>query len=177
MVLRQRTLEDTATAGARRRSNNSEESPTLELVCNGSVVQEVRFSRSQLLIGRSEDNDISIPSRFVSRHHVLLIREGSETILLDLNSTNGTFVNSEHVHKHVLANNDVITLDSHSPFKQYEIRFISPSPDLGSTQKRNRRADAAIERALAALGNALESSDTDVLPTLSDTVVGIVDDR
>ena len=107
----------------------------------------------------------------------MLIREGSETVLLDLNSTNGTFVNSKHVHKHVLANNDVITLDSHSPFKQYEIRFIAPSPDPCNTRERNRRADAAIERALAALGNALESSDTDVLPTLSDTVVGIIDDR
>jgi len=44
-------------------------------------------------IGRSRHNDIVIPSDAVSRHHAEIEREGSEIIVRDLGSTNGTFIN------------------------------------------------------------------------------------
>ena len=75
-------------------------------------MQTVRLE-SRLLIGRSEHNDISIGSRFVSRHHALLVRHGNSTFLMDLNSTNGTTVNSREVEKAILKNNDIISLGRH----------------------------------------------------------------
>jgi two-component system cell cycle response regulator len=46
-------------------------------------------------IGRSHHNDIVISSDAVSRHHAEIAREGSEIVVRDLGSTNGTFINNE----------------------------------------------------------------------------------
>lgn len=92
--------------------------PRLCLTHNGKTLKEIRFERSRLLIGRSEHNDLRIDNKFISRHHVLLVRHGPATLLMDLNSANGTFVNSWRVSNYVLAHDDVITLGEHG------IKFI-----------------------------------------------------
>jgi diguanylate cyclase (GGDEF)-like protein len=46
-------------------------------------------------IGRSRQNDIVIASDAVSRHHAEIAREGSEIVVRDLGSTNGTFINND----------------------------------------------------------------------------------
>ena len=134
----------------------------------------------QLLIGRADDNDMSIPSEYVSQHHALLIRHGGSTILVDLNSTNGTFVNSERVYKHVLANEDVITVDQHSMFVAYSIEYIDPPMTTHGMADNAEPVDPTIEEALANFENLLVGSDTDLLPKLSEevpTVVCFIDDR
>lgn len=101
-------------------------------------------------------------------------------ILIDLNSTNGTFVNSTQVIEHVLANNDVITVDSHSPFMQYSIKYCGASAPSPDTFESVEPADVVIKNALAEIGDALEKSDTDLLPALSENVpteIGFIDDR
>ena len=45
-------------------------------------------------IGRSSDNDIVFDDPRVSSHHCRLIVSGSQTLIEDLGSANGTFVNS-----------------------------------------------------------------------------------
>ena len=154
--------------------------PTLTLTRNGTGIQELSLDRPQLLIGRTDDNDMSIPSPYVSQHHILLIRRGSSTILIDLNSTNGTFVNSERVYKHVLANDDVITVDHRSMFVTYSIEYSDPSMTTHGTLDDVEPLDPVIEKALANFENLLVGGDTNLLPKLSEdvpTVVGFVDDR
>jgi diguanylate cyclase (GGDEF)-like protein len=46
-------------------------------------------------IGRSRQNDIVIASDAVSRYHAEIAREGSEIVVRDLGSTNGTFINND----------------------------------------------------------------------------------
>lgn len=46
-------------------------------------------------IGRGRDNDIVLPSDCVSRRHVRLERRGDAIFIVDLASTNGTFINDE----------------------------------------------------------------------------------
>jgi pSer/pThr/pTyr-binding forkhead associated (FHA) protein len=46
-------------------------------------------------IGRDSDNDIVLDEITVSRCHALLLTDAAGTVLLDLDSTNGTFVNGE----------------------------------------------------------------------------------
>lgn len=155
-------------------------SPTLKLKRNGAGTQELSMGLPHLLIGRADDNDISIPSPYVSHHHILLIRSGDSTILVDLNSTNGTFVNSERVYTHVLANEDVITVDHHSMFVTYSIEYSDPSMTTHGTLDDVEPLDPVIEKALAKFENLLVGGDTDLLPKLSEdvpTVVGFVDDR
>ncbi len=51
----------------------------------------------KITIGRAVESDIMITSRRVSREHACVRRDGWRTILEDLGSTNGTFLNDEHL--------------------------------------------------------------------------------
>ena len=154
--------------------------PTLRLTRNGTTIQELSLDLPQVLIGRNGDNDISIPSRYVSKHHILLVRWGGSTILIDLNSTNGTFVNAKRVYKHVLAHNDVITIDNRSMFVTYRIEYSEPSAIADIPSDAVGAADPEIEKVVADAEHLLIGGDTDQLPKLSEnepTIVGFIDDR
>lgn len=56
--------------------------------------------------GRAETNTVVLRDAKVSRQHAKIIEKGGEYILMDMNSSNGTFVNGERVEEHVLTNND-----------------------------------------------------------------------
>jgi pSer/pThr/pTyr-binding forkhead associated (FHA) protein len=47
----------------------------------------------EFTIGRADDNDLTLPSKTVSRYHLLLIREGARWFLEDRGSFNGTSLN------------------------------------------------------------------------------------
>lgn len=97
------------------------EAPTLVISHNGETIDEVRMTSPRLLIGRSEHNDLRIASRFISRHHALFVRHGKATFLMDLNSTNGTFVNSRRVSNLMMKNDDVVLIGNH------RIKFVDPA--------------------------------------------------
>ena len=61
-------------------------------------------------IGRDSRNECCIPSLFVSRHHLLIVRGSAGIKLMDLGSTNGTTVNGENVDSRVLRDGDRIGL-------------------------------------------------------------------
>lgn len=48
-----------------------------------------------LFVGRSSDNDIRVPDKFVSRKHLKILKKGEKFFIQDLFSKNGTFVNGE----------------------------------------------------------------------------------
>ncbi len=53
-------------------------------------------------IGRLDDNTFQIPEPSVSSHHCEVLLRGTEVLIRDLNSTNGTFINGEKVAESVL---------------------------------------------------------------------------
>lgn len=97
------------------------DAPTLILSHDGETVEEIRLTKPRLLIGRSEHNDLRISSRFISRHHTLFVRHDKATFVMDLNSTNGTFVNSRRISNLMMKNDDVVQIGNHY------IKFIDPS--------------------------------------------------
>ena len=136
--------------------------PRLIVSNNGSVMQDLSMDKPRALIGRSEHNDISINSRFVSRHHALLVRHGTATFLMDLNSTNGTFVNSKRVSNHVLMHDDVITLGHH------RIKFHDPCATTRSVLDGADFADTAIMKTLDDMRNLLAQENTALLPVATE---------
>jgi type II secretory pathway predicted ATPase ExeA/pSer/pThr/pTyr-binding forkhead associated (FHA) protein len=136
--------------------------PRLIVTKGGDVVDDRMMDRTRLLIGRSAHNDISLDSNFVSRHHALLIHHGGSTLLTDLNSTNGTFVNSKRVSNHVLVHNDVITIGDHN-IKVNDLRVRSRG-SLDGTEF----DDTTIVRTLAEMQDLLEQENTDILPVAAD---------
>ena len=138
--------------------------PTLLVSHFGETVKSMRFDKTRLLIGRSEHNDISIDSRFVSRHHLLLVRSGGATFLMDLNSTNGTYVNSRRVSNHILIDNDIISVGEH------RIKFCDPQATQRGELDKKDFADTAIMKTLEDMRALLARENTAVLPTPSENI-------
>lgn len=138
--------------------------PTLFVSHEGKTLQELTFDKPRLLLGRSEHNDIAISSRFISRHHALLVRHGSATFLMDLNSTNGTFVNSRRVSNHVLIHDDVISLGNH------RIKFSDPHAVRRGSLDGAEFADTVIMKSLQDVRKMLAQENTEILPELTENL-------
>ena len=77
---------------------------------NGVILQEQALNRGHILIGRDKLCDIRIASAAVSRLHVLIVNSSSGIKIVDLGSTNGTFVDGRLINEHALQDSDVITV-------------------------------------------------------------------
>lgn len=64
----------------------------------------------RVVIGRRSDCDIVLSHRLASRQHAHIEREGESWVVVDLQSTHGTFVNGERVERHTLKPKDRIRL-------------------------------------------------------------------
>jgi hypothetical protein len=157
-VLPQGTWNNAELEAAELQSTDSHAAPRLYISHEGDTLRELTFDAPRLLIGRSEHNDISIASKFVSRHHALLVRHGSSTFLMDLNSSNGTFVNSKRVSNHVLIHDDVITLGNH------RIKFNDPHATRRGSLDGMEFADTAIMKTLEDMRRLLAQENTEILP-------------
>jgi len=85
----------------------------LILTFNKQVIREYPFDKDGITVGRNEDNAIVIDNLAVSGFHARIDRAGSEYILTDLQSTNGTFVNDQKVASHKLSHGDNIVIGKH----------------------------------------------------------------
>jgi len=61
-------------------------------------------------VGRTPDNDLQIDASFISRHHAVLLVHGTQTVIEDLNSTNGVYVNSHRISRETLNDGDLVTV-------------------------------------------------------------------
>jgi adenylate cyclase len=68
----------------------------------------IPIAGEEMHFGRAEDNDVILVADEVSRHHAVVCRRGSKTILIDKNSLNGTYVNRQRVVERVLSHLDEI---------------------------------------------------------------------
>jgi hypothetical protein len=59
---------------------------------------EYALLKDEVSLGRGEDNDVVIPHASISRAHARLMRRNGTYELMDLNSTNGSYVNEQPVH-------------------------------------------------------------------------------
>jgi type II secretory pathway predicted ATPase ExeA len=84
--------------------------PRIIVSRDGEYVATFKLTERQHLIGRNELADIMIEDAYVSKIHAMLQVYANAVVLIDLNSTNGTTVNSRIVEKTILRNDDIIAL-------------------------------------------------------------------
>lgn len=92
---------------------------SLVVMLDGTVLERRALACGRLLIGRSLHNDLCLRSRFVSRHHAVLIVTESGAQIVDLRSTNPTRVNGQAVQNQALAAGDLLAIGN------YQLRFDS----------------------------------------------------
>ncbi len=80
----------------------------------GAVVNEIEFEKAPVTIGRNPDNDLRIENLAVSGRHARVEKDGDGYRLLDLQSTNGTYVNDRRVERAALRETDVVTVGKHA---------------------------------------------------------------
>jgi type II secretory pathway predicted ATPase ExeA len=109
--------------------------PSLIVTKNGNVVSEYAFKENKVLIGRSDFADVVVEDQFASKMHALLLLFTDALVLLDLNSSNGTTVNSVVVRSTILKSDDIISLGDHrlkvrnAPAISDEMAKLRESPD------------------------------------------------
>ena len=132
----------------------SDETPRLIVTHSGKTTQDVQLVAARVLIGRSELSDILVDDQFVSKQHALLVWNDESVVLIDLNSSNGTFVNSRRIKSRVLRHNDVISLGDHRikmDFARAGSRTDFDDADLADTAKMKNIADARRARSVRQL--------------------------
>jgi pSer/pThr/pTyr-binding forkhead associated (FHA) protein len=92
--------------------------PKLIVSIDGVVVKEVQLTKDRSTIGRRPYNDIVIDNLAVSGEHAVIQMADGETVIEDLGSTNGTYVNGNPIRRHTLAHDDTIDVG------RYKLKFI-----------------------------------------------------
>ncbi len=135
-----------------------DEPPVLYLTHNGRTIEKLTFSGSRLLVGRSEHNDLRIDSNFVSRHHALFVRHGKATLLMDLNSSNGTFVNSRRISNQVMIDGDIVTIGHHG------VKFADPAATDRAEMEGLGFSDTVVMKSLEDMRRVLARENTEMMP-------------
>ncbi|MBI5816173.1 MAG: FHA domain-containing protein [Nitrospinae bacterium] len=134
------------------------------------VLQEIEIART-ITIGR-ETGDILIKNPAVSARHVKIEKSGAQFIAVDLNSTNGTFVNDERITQKELKTGDMITVGRHvlkfeDPEQQSsDASFGFGTEDLGGQTL--MMDSSKIKAMMAAAGGPAPSGETQQTTTRRD---------
>jgi hypothetical protein len=95
---------------------------------DGLVLKEIGLNKERMTIGRRSSNDIQIDNLAISGEHAVVVTILDDSFLEDLNSTNGTLVNSQPIKKHFLKNGDVVELGKYK--LKYIVEATQPSHDF-----------------------------------------------
>jgi len=74
----------------------------LVILNQGMTGRTFELAVERTTVGRVEDNTLQIADASVSSHHAEIILRGSEILIRDIGSTNGTFINNEKITEMVL---------------------------------------------------------------------------
>ena len=78
------------------------------------VIERIVTEKKRISIGRTNDNDIVLENRGVSRKHAMIEFNNNAAVIIDNESLNGTFVNNRKVTEEVLRDSDTITIGKYS---------------------------------------------------------------
>ena len=85
---------------------------------------EFELNKPAMVIGRTDENDIVINHRSISRHHAKIVLENGRYAIVDLRSSNGVRVNGEEYGKVELRRGDLVDLG------HVRMRFVAAGEDF-----------------------------------------------
>ncbi|NNC64429.1 MAG: FHA domain-containing protein [Gammaproteobacteria bacterium] len=101
---------DPLRAGMNSRPTGNTNSNGLAVFVNGKKIEQLPLN-GPLIFGRSQNCDVRLDSRLISRHHAIFTVDPDGTYFVsDLDSTNGVLVNGKRIKRRRIVNGDVIDL-------------------------------------------------------------------
>jgi DNA-binding NtrC family response regulator len=99
---------------------------------------EWTFEKDEVRIGSMDDNDVVVRDDTVSRYHCKIVQEDTGYVLVDLRSTNGTFINKVRVREGFLKPGCTIGVG------QSQLRFNAREAEVPVVPSRNDRCGSLI---------------------------------
>lgn len=119
----------------------------LIISADGEDPREYPLTQGRFVIGRTEDNDIELDSRFVSRHHAQLRVSPRNAVIEDLNSTNGIYIGGNRIKRRTLKDGDAFVIGEHELlYRAGSISGKSPwGANSGPTARDAVKEEGALE--------------------------------
>jgi pSer/pThr/pTyr-binding forkhead associated (FHA) protein len=129
--------------------------PEIVLYLGDKQLGTFSLAKGELSIGRQTGNDIFIDNAGVSRRHAVIKLSGDRSIVEDLGSANGTFVNGQKIASHELRDGDEIMVVKHRMVYRIPKEKVEP-PKVETPEESGVKTmfvdAAAIAAAMAARG-------------------------
>src|SRR5229473_2465699 len=144
--------------------------PSLRILTGSLENQEIELTPDPMTVGRSSACNIRIGDAGVSSKHAKLWCEDGQYFVMDLGSTNGTFVNDRDVDREQLADGDTIT------FGMTKAQFVAdqPKPRAAPPAAAGRGAGAGRGAAAPSRPAAAPPRVSARTPTLEEPVEGVI---
>lgn len=128
----------------------------LQIAEPGKPVVELPLNDKRITVGRSEDCDLTLDSPEISRQHAVLEDSGAGYQVIDLGTSNGTFVNGEKVERQLLRPGDRVVLGEIA-LSFRSVRDRGGDGSAGRSFFESLQAGAQSFRALAAKRQELQN--------------------
>jgi type II secretory pathway predicted ATPase ExeA len=106
---------------------------------SGKVMTRVMLGQ-RTLIGRSEHNDVCLPSPYLSRHHAVIVGTPQGYYVVDLNSVNGLSLNGRPIERAALCDQDLLVV---GPFR-LKVQIPEWLPNGNPFPEAESMADTAV---------------------------------
>jgi pSer/pThr/pTyr-binding forkhead associated (FHA) protein len=128
--------------------------PVITVFRDGAQIAAVSLDKRNVRVGRAPDNEICLDDIGVSRHHAQIVTVLGESVVEDLDSRNGTFVNNKWIRTRQLAPGDSIVIAGFRLVYQYVPD--ESADEVGDLLRRwPRGLDTSPDGCCAACGQAL----------------------
>ncbi|MEA3297230.1 MAG: FHA domain-containing protein [candidate division Zixibacteria bacterium] len=88
--------------------------PEIIVKYEDKVIERIVTEKKRISIGRTNENDIVLENRGVSRKHAMIEFNDNAAVVIDSDSLNGTFVNRRKISEEILRDDDVITIGKYA---------------------------------------------------------------
>lgn len=92
----------------------------LTLTFKGTTLRVYPVVKGSMIIGSDPANTLHIDSLALDPQHARIDTQTDTSVLVDMESTSGTFVNNQRVDKHMLSDGDVIRIGKHTLIYQFD---------------------------------------------------------
>ncbi len=122
---------------------------TIIVINENDEVQEFDFDldTTEISIGRRSTNDVCIPNLSVSGKHARITIDATGSLIEDLNSTNGTYINGRLISRQLLDSNDEIVIGkTRVQYRSKQANEQAPKQASTEQEKEDLQQDVSVTR-------------------------------